>query len=32
VQGGVLVIATAYVFFNLLADVVQFILDPRVTA
>ncbi|MCH8553412.1 MAG: ABC transporter permease [Natronospirillum sp.] len=32
VQGGVLVVAAAYVVFNLLADVVQFILDPRVTA
>lgn len=29
VQGGVLVVAAAYVFFNLLADVVQTILDPR---
>lgn len=32
VQGGVLVIAAAYVLINLAADVVQFILDPRVTA
>lgn len=32
VQGGVLVIAVAYVLINLAADVVQFILDPRVTA
>ena len=32
VQGGVLIVAAAYVVFNLLADVVQFILDPRVTA
>jgi peptide/nickel transport system permease protein len=29
VQGGVLVVATAYVFFNLAADVVQTMLDPR---
>ena len=29
VQGGVLVVATAYVLFNLAADVVQTILDPR---
>ena len=29
VQGGVLVVAAAYVVFNLLADVVQTILDPR---
>ncbi|MEE4011379.1 ABC transporter permease [Roseibium sp. FZY0029] len=29
VQGGVLVVAAAYVLFNLLADVVQTILDPR---
>ncbi|WP_428643731.1 ABC transporter permease [Roseibium sp.] len=29
VQGGVLVVATAYVFFNLLADVAQTLLDPR---
>ncbi len=32
VQGGVLIVAVAYVFFNLIADVVQFLLDPRVTA
>lgn len=32
VQGGVLIVAAAYVLFNLAADVVQFILDPRVTA
>lgn len=32
VQGGVLVVAAAYVFFNLLADVVQVVLDPRVTS
>ncbi|MCB9993394.1 MAG: ABC transporter permease [Hyphomicrobiaceae bacterium] len=29
VQGGVLVVAAAYVFFNLLADVAQSLLDPR---
>tara|TARA_Y100000815_G_scaffold178577_1_gene162685 strand:- start:19526 stop:20470 length:945 start_codon:yes stop_codon:yes gene_type:complete len=29
VQGGVLVVAAAYVLFNLAADVVQTILDPR---
>ncbi|MEX0954935.1 MAG: ABC transporter permease [Rhizobiaceae bacterium] len=29
VQGGVLIVAAAYVFVNLLADVVQSILDPR---
>lgn len=29
VQGGVLVIAASYVLFNLLADVVQSLLDPR---
>jgi peptide/nickel transport system permease protein len=29
VQGGVLIVASAYVFFNLLADVVQTLLDPR---
>jgi peptide/nickel transport system permease protein len=29
VQGGVLVVAGAYVLFNLAADVVQTILDPR---
>ncbi|MBP1848784.1 ABC transporter permease [Rhizobium halophytocola] len=29
VQGGVLVVATAYVLFNLLVDVIQTILDPR---
>lgn len=32
VQGGVLIVASAYVFFNLIADVVQFLLDPRVTS
>lgn len=29
VQGGVLVVAAAYVLFNLAADVVQTVLDPR---
>lgn len=29
VQGGVLVVAAAYVLFNLLADVAQTLLDPR---
>jgi peptide/nickel transport system permease protein len=29
VQGGVLVVAAAYVLFNLAADVVQSLLDPR---
>ena len=29
VQGGVLVAASAYVLFNLLADVAQTIIDPR---
>ena len=29
VQGGVLVVASAYVLFNLAADVVQTVLDPR---
>ncbi|MEO9528733.1 ABC transporter permease [Roseibium sp.] len=29
VQGGVLVVAAAYVLFNLVADVVQTVLDPR---
>jgi len=32
VQGGVLVVAASYVLFNLLADVVQHVLDPRVQA
>jgi len=32
VQGGVLVVAASYVLFNLLADVVQHMLDPRVEA
>ena len=30
VQGGVLVVAACYVIFNLAADVVQHILDPRI--
>ena len=30
VQGGVLVVATSYVLFNLLADVLQSMLDPRI--
>jgi peptide/nickel transport system permease protein len=29
VQGGVLVVAASYVLFNLLADLAQFLLDPR---
>ncbi len=29
VQGGVLVVAASYVLFNLAADVLQFLLDPR---
>ena len=29
VQGGVLVVAIAYLLFNLLADVLQSLLDPR---
>jgi peptide/nickel transport system permease protein len=29
VQGGVLVLAVSYVLFNLLADIVQTVLDPR---
>lgn len=32
VQGGVLFVAAAYVVFNLIADVVQVLLDPRVTS
>jgi peptide/nickel transport system permease protein len=32
VQGGVLVVAGSYIFFNLIADVVQHLLDPRVKA
>jgi peptide/nickel transport system permease protein len=30
VQGGVLVVAASYVLFNLMADVVQTLLDPRI--
>jgi peptide/nickel transport system permease protein len=30
VQGGVLVVAASYVLFNLIADVVQHFIDPRV--
>ena len=30
VQGGVLVVAASYVLFNLIADLVQHLLDPRV--
>lgn len=30
VQGGVLVVAASYVLFNLLADVIQTLLDPRI--
>ncbi|MGD8593589.1 MAG: glutathione ABC transporter permease GsiC, partial [Gammaproteobacteria bacterium] len=29
VQGGVLLVAASYVLFNLLADVIQRVLDPR---
>ncbi|WP_027133720.1 ABC transporter permease [Geminicoccus roseus] len=32
VQGGVLVVAASYVLFNLLADVLQRLLDPRIGA
>lgn len=32
VQGGVLVVAAAYVLFNLLADLLQHWLDPRIAA
>jgi peptide/nickel transport system permease protein len=32
VQGGVLVIAFAYVIINLLADIAQSLLDPRIRA
>ena len=32
VQGGVVVVAASYVLFNLLADVVQHMLDPRVSS
>lgn len=31
VQGGVLVVAACYVIFNLLADVIQNLLDPRIS-
>jgi peptide/nickel transport system permease protein len=30
VQGGVLIVAAAYVVLNLLADIVQSLLDPRI--
>ena len=30
VQGGVLVMASAYVLVNLLADIIQQLLDPRI--
>src|SRR5690606_9502465 len=30
VQGGVLVVAASYVLFNLLADVLQTVVDPRI--
>ncbi|MGA1166419.1 MAG: ABC transporter permease [bacterium] len=30
VQGGVMMVATIYVFFNLLADLIQHALDPRI--
>ncbi|WEJ12844.1 ABC transporter permease [Sinorhizobium prairiense] len=30
VQGGVLVVAASYVLFNLLADIIQSMLDPRI--
>jgi len=30
VQGGVLVVATAYVFINLITDLIQYALDPRI--
>jgi peptide/nickel transport system permease protein len=32
VQGGVLVIATCYVLFNLTADILQHLIDPRIKA
>ncbi len=32
VQGGVLVIAAAYVMINLLADILQHVIDPRIKA
>jgi peptide/nickel transport system permease protein len=31
VQGGVLVVAACYVLFNLFADIVQHLLDPRIS-
>ena len=30
VQGGVLVVAACYVLFNIIVDVVQSLLDPRI--
>ena len=30
VQGGVLIVAAAYVTLNLLADITQSVLDPRI--
>jgi peptide/nickel transport system permease protein len=30
VQGGVLIVATGYVLINLITDVVQYVLDPRI--
>ena len=32
VQGGVLVVAASYVLFNLLADVLQNLIDPRISS
>ncbi|MCB1755434.1 MAG: ABC transporter permease [Gammaproteobacteria bacterium] len=32
VQGGVLLVATSYVLFNLLADVIQNLVDPRIAS
>ncbi len=32
VQGGVLVVAVSYVLFNLLADVLQNLIDPRIAS
>ncbi len=32
VQGGVLVVATSYVLFNLIADVLQNLIDPRIAS
>ena len=32
VQGGVLLVAASYVLFNLIADVLQYLLDPRIKA